>query len=80
MALPCASVKRSRVLPEVFEDCSSVSRRLSPRERTIIREVNDTAYSLNFLERGGIGRSESCEKSGVLHLVHRHLHSIVPTL
>ena len=39
VALPCVSAKRSRLLPEVFDDCSSVSRRLSPRERAIIREI-----------------------------------------
>ena len=29
VALPCASAKRSRLLPEVFDDCSSASRGLS---------------------------------------------------
>ena len=53
MALPCASAKRSRLFPEVFDDCSSVGRRLSPRERAIIREVNETVFALNFLETGG---------------------------
>ena len=62
VALPCASAKRCRVLPEVFDDCSSVSRRLSHRERAITREVNETAFALNFLETGGIVGSESCKK------------------
>ena len=51
MALPCASAKRSRLLAEVFYDCSSVSRRLSSRERAIIREVNETVFALNFWRR-----------------------------
>ena len=40
----CASAKRSRLLPEVFDDRSYVGRRLSPRERAIIRELNETAF------------------------------------
>ena len=44
-ALPCASAKRSRLLLEVFDDGSSVSRRLSLRERAIIREVNETVFA-----------------------------------
>ena len=38
VALPCASAKRSRLLPEVFGDCSFVGCKLSPRMRTIIGE------------------------------------------
>ena len=53
VALPCASAKRSRLFPEVFDDCSSVRRRLSPRERAIIRDLNETVFSLSFLETGG---------------------------
>ena len=33
LTLPCASAKRSRILSEVFNDWSSVTRVLSPRER-----------------------------------------------
>ena len=52
MALPCASAKRYRLLPEVFDDCSSVRRRLSPRGRAIIKGVNETVFAVNFLEMG----------------------------
>ena len=51
VALPCASAKRSRVLPEVFDD-PSVSRSFSSRERAIIMEVDETVFALNFLETG----------------------------
>ena len=44
VALPCAS--------EVFDDCSSVGRRLSLRERAIMREVNETAFCSKFLGNG----------------------------
>ena len=64
VALPCASAKRSRLLPEVVDDCSHVGRRLSPRGRGLIRKMNGSAFALNFLETGGIGLSESCEKVG----------------
>ena len=50
-----------------FDDWSYVGCRLSPRDRAIITEVNETAFSVNFLETGGIGCSESCEKV-VCHL------------
>ena len=53
VVLPCA---RSRLLPEVFDDCSDVCRRPS------IRKMNESAFSFNFLETGGLGLSESCEK------------------
>ena len=55
---------RSRLLHEVFGDCSYVRCRLSPRDRAIIRELNENIFALSFLETGGIGRSESCEKVG----------------
>ena len=61
-ALPCASAKRSRLLPEVFDDCSSVTRRVSPRERAIIMELNETVFAPNFLETGGTVGSESFVK------------------
>ena len=54
LALLCAPAKR--LLSEVFVYCSAVSRGLSPSERAIIREVNETF---------------SCEKGGALHVVHR---------
>ena len=62
VALPCASAKRSRHLPEVFDDYSYVCRRLSLRERAIIKEVKETVFALNFLETGSVGCS--CEKVG----------------
>ena len=49
-ALPCTFAERSRLLPDVFDDCSYVSRRLSPRHGAIIRKLKETAYALNFLE------------------------------
>ena len=61
-ALPCASAKRSRLLPEVFDDCSSVTRRVSPRERAIIMELNETVFAQNFLETGGTVGPESFVK------------------
>ena len=62
VALPCACAKRSRLPPEVFGDCSYFGCRLSLRDGAIIRELNETAFALNFPKTGGIGRSESCEK------------------
>ena len=70
VALPCASAKRSCLLPEVFDDYSYAGCKLSPRDRAIIRELSDTVFCFkNFLETGGTGRSESCEKVGLLHVV-----------
>ena len=62
VALPCASSRRSRLLLEVLDVCSYVCRRRSPRERAIIREVNETVFALNFLETGVTVGSESCEQ------------------
>ena len=31
-------------------------------------EMNETVFAMNFLEKGCIGQSESCEKSEVLHV------------
>ena len=45
VALPCASAKRSRLFREVFDDCSYVGRRLSPRDRAIIQEMNESAFA-----------------------------------
>ena len=61
VALPCASAKRYRLLLEVFDDCSYVGGRLSPRHRAIIKELDETAFALNFLQTGGFGCSASCE-------------------
>ena len=86
VALPCVSAKRSRsrVLPEVCDACSHVGRRLSPRDGPIIREMNESVFALDFLETGGVGLSESCEKVGYSTLstdlaspaLHR-LHSVI---
>ena len=62
VALPSASATRSRLFPEVFVDCSYVGRRPTPRHRAITRAMKESAFALNFLETGGIGLSESCEK------------------
>ena len=62
VALPCASAKHSRLLPEVFDDCSSVCRRLSLRERAIIRDLSEIVFALDLLETGSIVGSVSCEK------------------
>ena len=71
VALPCASAKRSRLLPEVFDDCSSVCRRLSLRERAIIRDLSEIVFALDLLETGSIVGSESCEKVVLSTFVHR---------
>ena len=79
VALPCASATRSRLLPEVFDDSSTVCRWLSLRDRAIIREVNEK----NFLEAGGTVDSELCEKKwGSPHclLTWHHLHVAVSIL
>ena len=47
---------------EVFDDCSCAGRRLSPGDEAITRKLNETVLAVNFLEIGGIGFSESCEK------------------
>ena len=80
--LPCASATRSRVLLEVFDVYSSVSRRLSPREWAIIREVNETVVARNFLETGGIVASQSSEKWGTPYgpQTWHHLAFVVSTL
>ena len=64
MALPCASAKRSRVLPEVFDDCSRVGPRLSLRDRAFITEVNETVFCSKFLGDGQFCFSEACQKVG----------------
>ena len=76
VALPCASAKRSRLLPEVFDDYASVSRGLSSRETATTREVNETVSALNFLETGRTVGSElpDCPQNWY------HLHFVVSTL
>ena len=49
LALPCASARRSRLLPEVLDDCSCIGRKLSTRDRAVIRELIKTVFALNFL-------------------------------
>ena len=46
MALPCVSAKRSRLFLEVFDDCSYVRCKLSPRGWAIVRELNDQVLLL----------------------------------
>ena len=54
VALPCASATRSRLLPEVFDHCSCAGCRVSLRDRAVIREMNECAVALNFLETEGV--------------------------
>ena len=42
--------------------CSLVGRMLSPRDKAIIREMNESAFAFDFLETGGIGHPGSCDK------------------
>ena len=56
-----------------FLKCSMTAHtecKLSPRDRAIIRELNETVFAFQFLETGGIGWLNHV-KSEVLHLVHR---------
>ena len=62
VALPCASATRSRFLPEVFDDCSALCRRISLRERAIIRDMSETVFAVSFLETGGTVGCELREK------------------
>ena len=48
VALPCASAKCSRLLPEVFDDCSQVGRRPPPRDGAIIRELERDRFCHEF--------------------------------
>ena len=57
MALPCASVIRSRLFPEISDDCSLGGRRLSHRDNAIIRELSETVFAVKFWETGGFGHS-----------------------
>ena len=65
VALPCASAKRSRLLPEVFDERSLAF-------RAIIREVNETFFAHLT---GGVVGSESRERVGYSFclLTWRHL-------
>ena len=45
VALPCASAKRSRLLPGVSEDRSYVGRKPSPRDEAIIRSMNESVFA-----------------------------------
>ena len=83
-SLPCASAKLSRLFPEVFDDCSNVGCKLSPRDRAIIKEMNESVFASYLLETGGIGCSESCEKMEYSILstrlaspAHNRLHSMI---
>ena len=83
VALLCASAKHSLLLPEVFDDCSYVGRRRSPRDRVIIRELNESVFPVNCFETDSIGCSESFEKVGYSILsrdlalpTHHRLHSV----
>ena len=62
MALPSTSAKRSRLLPEIVDDCSCVGPRLSPRNRAVIQEMKESVYALKFLGHGCICHLGSCEK------------------
>ena len=80
--LLCSSAKRSRLLPEVCDERSLAVRTLSPHERAITREVNETVFHL--LETGGFVGSESRERVGysilstdVASLALRRLHFVV---
>ena len=48
VALPCASAKRTRLLPEVFDDCSYVGCGLSPLDRAIMREFERDDFFFEF--------------------------------
>ena len=52
---PCSSANRSRLLPEVSDDCAHVGLKLSPRYGAIIKEMNENVCALNFFETNGIG-------------------------
>ena len=76
VALPCASAKRSRLVLDVVDDCSHVGRRFCRRDGAIIREMNDSFFTLNFLENGGIGLNITCE-TPYLPLIWHHQHFTV---
>ena len=58
-ALPCG------LLLEVFDGCSSVSRRLSPRERAIARELSARPSYFEIPgDLAAFARSESCDHLG----------------
>ena len=61
--LPCASAQRSRLLPEVFDDCcwSQAHSAVSGQSSGIWTRP---FLALNFLETGRVAPAESCEKVG----------------
>ena len=63
-----------------FDGCSCVGRWLSPRYMANIREMNESVFSLSFLETGGIGLSESREKVECSILTWHHQHFVSSTL
>ena len=82
MALPCASAKRPRLHPDFLMTAHGCGRRLSPRDRAIIKEMNESVFAMNFLTTGGY--SESCEKveycmlsTDVASPTLRRLHSVI---
>ena len=48
VALSRAGARRSRLLPEDFDDWSCVGRKHSPQVRAIIRELNETILAAIF--------------------------------
>ena len=83
MTLLGASANRSRFLPDVLDDCSRAGLKFSPSDRAIVREMNQTACAMNFLETGGVAHSESCAKversilsTGLASLVLHRLHCV----
>ena len=82
MTLPCASAERSRLLPEVFDDCSYDGHRLSPRDKAIIRKMNESVFVSKLFETGGIGLSESREKVVIPYCppTWHHFHFVVSAL
>ena len=79
VALPCASAKRSCLSPEVFDDFSLVGRMLSPCDRAIIREMNESVLAVFVL----LSRAKRWSTPSTLStylaspaLLH-HLHSVI---
>ena len=62
VALSRAAARRSRLLPEVFDDCSCVGRKRPSQVRAIIRELNETILAAIFLKSGGVACAGPCPK------------------